>query len=129
MQALVPLQHQRLEFRDLWRPLVGALQPKPRRIPLHKLKRRHLQPQVQLLSPVGAPSRELIPQAGIAPEMGRIGHLDRQFLRLRQREEAARGRKQLGGELIGHAVADQVEEPNVARGGAQCRKKAAVSDV
>ena len=74
---------------------------------------------VDLLAPVDLALGELAAGPGVAAELRTAQHLDAALVVERQREEAGGLRERPRGDVLGDAVADEVEEADVVGGGAQ----------
>ncbi len=119
LEVLHPRRRQRAQLGQVGRPQVRAAQAQPGRLVRAHGAGGQLTADVELIAQIDLAVGALVPEAGVAAELRRPHVLDRQPLVLRQGEEAPGDRVQVGGEGVGDAVADDVEEADLVDGPAE----------
>ena len=111
--SLRPVGQGGAQGRQRVRPEVGALQPVVCRAAGHEVA---LGADVDLLAPVDAALGELTTGARVAAEVRAARHLDVELVGLGQGEEALGLGEEVLHDVLGDAVTDEVEEPDLMGG-------------
>lgn len=76
-------------------------------------QRHAFRSDVDLLTPVDDPARELAAETGVAAEVWAVDHRDRILVGLRKGKQPPRDRQHPFGQVIGDAMAGEVEEAHL----------------
>ncbi len=113
LEVLHPRRRQGAQLGDGGRPQVRATQAQPRRFVRAQGAGGQLAADVELIAQVDLAVGALVAEAGVAAELGRADVLDGQPLLVGEGEEATGHGVEVGGEAVGDAVPDHVEEPDL----------------
>jgi hypothetical protein len=114
----LPAEQSRTKLGQRLRPLIGALQPHPGR-GARPPERITFAVDVELLTPIGTTSRQLVPSPGVAAKMRRSDHLNVKLGSLRKIEKFAGDGESFCALLCCNAVSSQIEKPDIMRRFAQ----------